>query len=146
MSKKRVAGHMAGTFVDDGLIFRNASMKPTDNLPMKSELGAAGGAREGDHVADVGHAREKQQGSLQPQAEPGMRHRAVAAQVQVPPISGRIELLLAHALFKNVQALLALTAADDLAHARNQNVHGPDRLAVVVDAHVKGLERARVIE
>ena len=40
--------------------------------------------RERDHVADVRHAAQEQQRPLQPQSEPGVRHRAVAAQVQVP--------------------------------------------------------------
>ena len=83
--------------------------------------------------------------ALQAQAEAGVRHRAVAAQVEVPPVAFRIEALLLHPLFQHVEPLLALAAADDLADAGHQHVHGPHRLAVVVDAHVEGLDGPRVV-
>src|SRR5262245_17009845 len=63
--------------------------------------------RERDHVADVAQAGQKQERSLQPQPEPGVWHRAVAAQVEVPPVRVRVELLLAHALGEHVEPLLA---------------------------------------
>src|SRR4051812_31720596 len=49
--------------------------------------GLSRGAREGDHVADVGHAGGVDGGPLQAQAESGMGHRTVAAQVAIPPVA-----------------------------------------------------------
>ena len=46
---------------------------------------------------------------------------------------------------QHVVALLALAAADDLADARRQHVHGGDGLSVVVGAHVERLDLARVV-
>ena len=48
-------------------------------------------------------------------------------------------------LFENVEAFFALAAADDLADAGDEHVHGPHGFAVVVDAHVERLQRARII-
>ena len=45
-----------------------------------------------------------------------------------------------------LQALLALAAADELADARHQHVHGGHGLAVVVQAHIEGLDLPRVVE
>ena len=61
--------------------------------PDRLEIGAAGRARERDHVADVGHAGGKAADPLEAQAEAGVRHGAVAAQVEVPPVSRRVEAL-----------------------------------------------------
>ena len=43
-------------------------------------------ARERDDVADVGHPGCVDDGALEPQAEAGVRHGAVAAQIAVPPV------------------------------------------------------------
>ena len=41
-----------------------------------------------------------------------MRHAAVAAQVEVPPVVVGIQVLLAHPLFQDVEPFLPLAAAD----------------------------------
>ena len=55
------------------------------------------------------------------------------------------EVHLAHPRVEDVEALLALAAADDLADARGEDVHRGDGLPVVVDAHVEGLDLLRVV-
>jgi hypothetical protein len=54
-----------------------------------------------------------------------------------------VEAELRHARVEHVEALLALAAADDLADAGRQHVHRRDGLAVVVQAHVEGLDLLR---
>ena len=46
---------------------------------------------------------------------------------------------------EHVQALLPLAAADQLAHAGHQQVHGGDGFSVVVHAHVEGLDLLGVV-
>ena len=58
-----------------------------------SELPMPRRAGEGDHVADVGHAGEEHQQALEAEAEAGVRHGAVAAQVGIPPVILRVELV-----------------------------------------------------
>src|SRR5437773_6205367 len=63
---------------------RNAIRNAIRGLgPNYLEVGAAGGAREGDDVADVPHPRQEQEYPLQAQAEAGVRHRAVTPQVEI---------------------------------------------------------------
>ena len=75
-----------------------------------------------------------------------MRHRAVAAQVEIPPVSLWVESLFFHSRFEHVEPLFALAAADDLAYAGHQHIHRAHGLSVVVDAHVKRFDGPRVIE
>src|SRR5260370_25829537 len=96
----------------------------------RSKLRALRRAREWNHVADVAHAGQKQQHPLQAEAEARMRHRAVAAQIKIPPVRGRVEALLLHTLFEHVETLLALAAANDLADAGDEYIHRPNRFAV----------------
>ena len=70
---------------------------------------------------------------------------AVAAQVAVPPVVLGIHAELADALFEQLDALLALAAADDLADARNEAVRRGDGLAVVVEAHIERLDLLRIV-
>src|SRR5438477_2002913 len=60
-------------------------------------------AREWDHVADIRHAGYELNGPFQAETEAGVRHSAVTAQVQIPPVGFRVELLLAHPLFEHVE-------------------------------------------
>ena len=60
-----------------------------------SKLRTARRARERDHVADVGHAGDELHGALQAQAEAGVGDGAVAAEVEIPPVVFRVEVLLA---------------------------------------------------
>src|SRR5271163_4417368 len=97
----------------------------------------AGRPREGDGVADVGEAGDVGEGALEAEAEAGVRHRAVAAQIAVPGVVLPVDAALGHARIEHLEPLLALAAADDLADPRRQHVHCRDRPAVVVDPHVE---------
>ena len=44
-----------------------------------------------------------------------------------------------------IPQLAALAGGDDLADFVDKNVHRPDGFSVVVDAHIEGLQRARVV-
>ena len=57
------------------------------------KLAAAGVAREGHGVPDVAHARDETHEPLEAQPIAAVRHRAVAAQVKVPPVSLLVEVL-----------------------------------------------------
>lgn len=75
-----------------------------------------------------------------------MRHTSVPPQVQVPPIVllrqlQRIDLALQH-----LQPLLPLRPPHNLPHLWRQDVKGCNRLAVVVVAHVEGLDVLGVVE
>ena len=49
------------------------------------------------------------------EAEPGMRHRAVAPQIAVPGVVLLVDAALGHGAVQDIEPLLALAAADDLA-------------------------------
>src|SRR6185437_2051099 len=88
-----------------------------------SELGCASGTGVGDGVADVGEAADIDQQAFETEAEAGMRHRAITAQVTVPAIGRRIEAELDHAPVEVIQSLLALRATGGFADGRCQHVH-----------------------
>ena len=46
---------------------------------------------------------------------------------------------------QRLEVVLTLAAADDLADAGHQAVHGSDGLAVVVQLHIEGLDLLRVV-
>ena len=62
------------------------------------EFGIAGRSGERNHVADVGHARDELDDAFQSQPESGMRHGAEPAQIQIPPVVVRDQVLLLHAV------------------------------------------------
>src|SRR5947209_14832276 len=95
----------------------------------RSEFCTSGRAGKGNNVADVTHAAQEEQRPLQAEAEPGVRHGAVAAEVQVPLVRRRIEPLLPYLLLEHIGPLLALAAADDLADAGGEHIHGPHGFA-----------------
>src|SRR6201984_10413 len=68
----------------------------------------AGGARERDGVADVGEAGDVGEGALEAEAEAGMRHRAVTAQVAVPGVVFAVDAALGHAPVPYVEPFLTL--------------------------------------
>jgi len=70
-----------------------------------------------------------------------MRHGAEAAQVEYHQYSLSREVMLAHVLQQDVEPLLALAAADDLADARHQEIHRADRPAVVIHAACRTASR-----
>ena len=72
------------------------------------------------HVADVADAREVHHHALEAQAEARVAAGAVATQVAVPPVILRVHAQLTDAALQQLQALLALAAADDLADAGHQ--------------------------
>src|SRR5260370_19019930 len=111
----------------------------------ESKLRIAWRAWKWNDVANVGHPGDELHGSLQAQPKAGMRDRSIAAQVEIPPVGIGIETLFLHAALQYIKPFLALAAADDLAYPRHKNIHRADRFAVVVDAHVKGFNRARII-
>ena len=119
-----------------------------EGTALASERRVPRGARVRDHVADVGHAGDIGHQALETEAKAGVRHGAVAAEIAVPAVVLRIQAELRHARVEDVQAFLALAAADDLADAGREHVHRRDRLAAVrlaVLAHVERLDRARVV-
>ena len=75
-----------------------------------------------------------------------MRDAAVFAEVDIPVVGFRIEAVLGEILQQDVEPLLALAAADDLADAGDEHVHGGDGFVVVVEAHVERFDFLRVVE
>ena len=71
----------------------------------------------GQHVPDVGHAGEVHDHPLEAQAEAGVAAATVAAQVALELVGLRVHPQLLDAAFQNVQPLLTLGTADDLADA-----------------------------
>src|SRR5256885_983429 len=51
-----------------------------------SELGAAGRARKGDHIADVFHSSQIHQHTFESEAESGVGRRPILAKLEVPPV------------------------------------------------------------
>jgi hypothetical protein len=62
-------------------------------------------SREGDCVAHVGEAGDVGQGALETEAEAGMRHRAVAAQIAVPGLVFPVDAALGHAAVQYFEPL-----------------------------------------
>src|SRR6185295_6622105 len=111
----------------------------------RSELGLARGARKWDDVADVLDAGRVLDRALEAEAEAGVRHGAVAAQIAIPPVVGGVQAHLGDPGVEPVEALLALAAADDLADAGREDVHRGDGLAVVVLPHIESLDVLGVV-
>ena len=105
------------------------------------ELRVARCAREGDNVANVFQAGQVHHHAFEAETESGVGHRAVTAQVEVPPVGFFVQTASAQPFGQDIVALFALAAADDLADPRHEHVHGAHGFAVVVDAHVKGFDR-----
>src|SRR6266436_2349593 len=97
------------------------------------------GSREGDGVAHVGEAGDVGEGALEAEAEAGVRHRAVAAQIAVPGVMLPVDGALGHIAVQYFEPLLALAAADDFADPGCEHVHRRDRPPVVVHPHLEGL-------
>src|SRR3972149_3970959 len=96
------------------------------------KIGVAWSAGEGYHVTDVVHASDQKHYTFHTQPETAVRRCAVTSQIEIPPVVGRIESLFIHSHFEHIEAFLALTAADDLAHFWRKHVHCPDSAPVVV--------------
>lgn len=96
------------------------------------EVRVADGAGVREDVADVVDARKVHDEALEAQAEAGVVAGTVAAEVQVVLVLVLVHAEFLDAALENVEALLALGAADDLSDAGDEAVRGGDRLAVVV--------------
>src|SRR5262245_59215188 len=100
--------------------------------------------REGNHVSDVLHACGIHQEPLEAQPEARVGHRSEFAKLEVPPVILFRQLHLSNSVEQNLTALFALGATDDLPEPRDQHVHGANRLIVVIDFHVEGLDLLRI--
>ena len=98
-----------------------------------------------NHVPDVGHARNELNEAFETEPEAGVRNRSEAPEVEIPAVRLRVDALLLHPGLQDVEAVLPLAAADQLARSRHEHVHGPDGPAVIVHVHVKGLVLTRVV-
>ena len=74
-----------------------------------------------------------------------MRHGAILAQLQIPPVVLGLHAQLLDARLQHVQPLLTLAAAAELAHAGHQQVGCGHGLAVLVGAHVECLDLLRIV-
>src|SRR5947209_17533175 len=102
---------------------------PSRGRPRGSIASAAGGPREGDHVADIRQTGYVGNRSLEAQAKARVRHRAVASEIAIPAVGVRVEAGFRDAAVEDIEPLLALAAADDLADTRGEHVHRGDRPA-----------------
>src|SRR5258706_6982666 len=73
-----------------------------------SEIRVARRAGEGDHVANVRHARQKHEESFKPKTKTGVRHRAVTPKVCVPPVILWLEFMEFQVVEQLIQPFLAL--------------------------------------
>src|SRR5947209_17430677 len=78
------------------------------NAALVSKLGVARRARERDHIADIGHTGGVNDRPLEAEAEPGVRHGAVAPQVAVPAVLLFRQSQLIEPGVEHLQPLLAL--------------------------------------
>src|SRR4029077_21082230 len=102
-----------------------------------SKLGAAGSAREGNHVANVRNACDEHQHALEAEAEAGVWHSSIATQIKVPFVIGGIHVVTPHVVLQQFQSFFTLAAADDLADAWHQQIYGGYGPAIIVRTHVK---------
>src|SRR5436190_11039430 len=102
-----------------------------------SKFGAAGSAREGNHVANVRNACDGHQYAFEAQAEAGVWHSSITTQIEVPFVIGGIHVVTPHVVLEHFQSFFTLAAADDLANAWHQQIYGRYRSAIIVRTHVK---------
>src|SRR2546426_2507151 len=93
----------------------SCSSKSENPCRITSELRVARYARKGYHVTDVLHSRDELHRALEAETEARVRHRAVAAEIQIPPVLVLGQVALPDAALQHFEAVLALRAADDLA-------------------------------
>ena len=93
---------------------------------MSLQFAVSDSAREGQHVADVSDAGEVHDTALEAQAEAGMAGGAVLPEIQIEVVGCLVHAQLADAGEELVVVVLTLAAADDLADAGDQAVHGCD--------------------
>ena len=74
-----------------------------------------------------------------------MACRAVTAQIQIELIIFLVQSQLFHTLLQDLQVVLTLAAADDLADTGYEAVHSCYGLAVFVQLHIERLDLLRII-
>src|SRR5262245_45494437 len=104
-------------------------------------------ARIGDGLAQMMDTRDPRDEALETHAEPGVRHRAVLAQIQVPAERLEREVMLLETAQQQVVIVDTLAAADDLAVALGrQDVHAQSAIGVLgIGLHVEGLDARRIV-
>ena len=86
------------------------------------KVGILRGSGEWYDVADVLHAGDEEDESLESESESGMRAGAPSAGVEIPPEVGLVHLSLVDLCHELVVALLTDGASDDLADLREEDV------------------------
>src|ERR1700682_9525 len=124
----------------------NARATGSANYP-KLRIHAINHAREGDDFANVFGAANPCDRALEAHSEAGMRHAAVAAQIEIPLERFFRQFVFAQSLQEQVVIVDALAAPDDFAVAfRRDHVKGEGELGTLgVRLHVKGFDRSRVV-
>ena len=115
------------------------------SMVLQLQVAVADGSGEGKHVPDVAHAGEVHDAALKAQTVARVTGGAVLAQVEIEGIVLRLHAKFFDAVLQDVEVVLTLAAADDLADAGNQTVHGGHGLAVGIQLHVERLDLLGVI-
>lgn len=102
-------------------------------------------SREGDNVSDVFHAGDVLDEPFESKAKARMGRAAKFAEIEIPAVDGRIEVVVSKSFLKQLQALLSLRASDELSCDRNEEVHRGNCFSIIVCAHVEGLDGFRVV-
>ena len=102
-------------------------------------------AGEGDDVAHVLHAGGVHDRALETKAKAGVRDGAEASNVEIPPAGIESHAQILHAAFEQLETFFALTAPDELAHPRNEQIHGRHGGVVIVGPHIKGFDGFGVV-
>ena len=118
---------------------------PIMPAPEIKTVALLGCSRERDQVPDIRHAGDIVRVAAR---NPGRTPRGARCRSGVDPDTTKadrsspafLELLVEH-----IKAFFTLTATNNFAGAWNQHVHGGNRLAVVVAAHVESLDVLRVV-
>src|SRR5690349_5044028 len=105
--------------------------------------GCAGKRNDITNICDTGH---EHQHALETEAEAGMGHGPITAEIEIPFIILWVHFVAAHARFQDLQAFLALAPSDNLANSRHQQVHRRHRFVVVVQPHVERFDLLWVIK
>src|SRR6267378_6486695 len=127
--------HESGSHHSRCYILRNLRVYPVNH------------AREGNHFADVLRPANPGDRAFQAHSEAGMRHAAVAPQVEVPLERLFRQVVFAQALQQQIVIVDALAPADNFAIAFGRNhVEGQRQLRPLgVGLHVESLHRRRVM-
>ena len=75
-----------------------------------------------------------------------MWRRAIAAKIEIPFVIRRNHVVPAHVFLQHFEPLFALTAADDFADPRHEQIHRRHRFSILVQTHVERLNLLRKIE